>query len=66
MSDREKVRALIEKEFWRRGLEPAELRSDNPDPVAREAEENRLWDKFISETRDELFKNLGRDRGDEQ
>jgi hypothetical protein len=59
VTEHEQHIAYLEKELRRRGVEPPVLRSTNPDPVAREAEERKLIKKFWDGLADDLMKKLG-------
>lgn len=59
MTDTDDRIAELERELKARGQEPPKLRSDNPDPEAREAEQREALRAFYVQFTDDMMTKLG-------
>lgn len=63
MSDTDKQIAELEQELRERGVDPPDLRSNNPDPEAREAEQRKALKGFYHQFAEDLMLKLGITKG---
>lgn len=59
MSDTDERITELERELRERGQEPPKLRSDNPDPEAREAEQREALKAFYVRFTGDMMSKLG-------